>query len=66
MKYLSASEMAKKCNISERSAMNYCVRSHVFSILLTCKIWNVPENARKLERFNKCKEQLVTLLDILR
>lgn len=65
MKYLSAAEIAKKWNISERSVRNYCAAGRVLDAQLTGKTWRIPENAKKPERANKRKEQPVTLLDIL-
>ena len=65
MRYLSVTEMANKWNISERSVRNYCAQGRVPGAFLTGKTWNIPENAEKLERSNKRKEQPVTLLDIL-
>lgn len=65
MRYLSVTEIAKIWNVSERSARNYCAQGRVSGAFLTGKTWNIPENAKKPERSNKKKEQLVTLLDIL-
>ena len=65
MWYLSVTEVAKKWNISERSVRNYCAHGCVDGAFLTGKTWNIPENAEKLERTNKKKEQPKTLLDIL-
>lgn len=65
MRYLSVAEMAKKWDVSERSVRNYCAKGRVPGAFLTGKTWNIPENARKPERFNKRKEKPITLLDIL-
>ena len=65
MRYLSASEMAKKWNVSERSVRNYCAHERVPGAFLTGKTWKIPENAEKPERSNKKKEKPMTLLDIL-
>ena len=64
MRYLSVAEMAKKCNISERSVRNYCANERVPGAFLTGKTWNIPENAEKPERSNK-KKKPMTLLDIM-
>ena len=66
MRYFSVSEMAKKWNISERSARNYCANGRVPGAFITGKTWNIPEDAEKPERTNKKKDQPLTLLDILR
>ena len=65
MKYRSVNEVAKKCNVSERSVRNYCAHGRVDGAFLIGKTWNIPENAEKPERSNKKKEQSITLLDIL-
>ena len=66
MRYLSATEMAKKWNVSERSVRNYCANGRVPGAFLTGKTWNVPEDAVKPERANQKKEPPRTLLDILK
>lgn len=65
MRYLTASEIAKKWCVSERSVRNYCAKGRVEGAILNGKTWNVPEDAVKPERTNKKKEQGKTLLDIL-
>ena len=65
MRYLSAAEIAKKWNISERSVRNYCAHGRVPGAFLIGKTWNIPENAQKPERSNKKKEHPITLLNIL-
>ena len=65
MRYLSAAEIAKKWDLSERSVRNYCANGRVPGAFLTRKMWNIPENAPKPERSNKKKEKPTTLLDIL-
>ena len=66
MKYLSASETAKKWGISERSVRGYCADGKIDGAFLTGKKWNIPENAQKPERINKHSELQKTLLDILK
>ena len=65
MRYLSVTEIAKKWDVSGRSVRNYCAQGRVNGAFLTGKTWNIPENAEKLERSNKKKEQPIILLDIL-
>ena len=65
MRYLSAAEIAKKWDVSERSVRNYCANGRVPGAFLTRKMWNIPENAPKPERSNKKKEKPTILLDIL-
>ena len=65
MRYLTASEIAKKWCVSERSVRNYCAKGRVEGAVLNGKTWNVPEDAAKPERTNKKKEQGKNLLDIL-
>lgn len=65
MKYLLASEIAKKWNVSERSVRNYCAQDRVPGAYLNGKTWNIPEDAKKPERSNGKKEKKPTLLEIL-
>lgn len=64
MNYLTASEIAKKWCVSERSVRNYCAQGRVEGAALNGKTWQIPEDAKKPERSNK-KQQSKTLLDIL-
>lgn len=64
MRYLTASEIAKKWCVSERSVRNYCAQGRVEGAVLNGKTWQIPEDAKKPERSNK-KQQSKTLLDIL-
>ena len=57
VRYLTASEIAKKWYVSERSVRNYCAKGRVEGAILNGKTWNVPEDATKPERTNKKKEQ---------
>lgn len=66
MKYLSAKEVAKKWNISERSVRNYCAEGKVDGAFLKSKTWNIPESAQKPNRKNKKKRVAPTLLEILK
>lgn len=65
MKYLLASDIAKKWNVSERSVRNYCAHDRVPGAYLNGKTWNIPEDAKKPERSNGKKEKKPKLLDIL-
>ena len=64
MNYLTASEIANKWCVSERSVRNYCAQGRVEGAVLNGKTWQIPEDAKKPERSNK-KQQSKTLLDIL-
>lgn len=64
MNYLTASEIAKKWCVSERSVRNYCAQGRVEGAVLNGKTWQIPEDAKKPERSNK-KQQSKTLLDVL-
>ena len=50
MGFLTASEIAKKWNISERSVRNYCQQGRVKGAELKGKTWIIPEDAEKPER----------------
>ena len=65
MRYISVTEIAKKWDVSEHSARNYCAQGCVNGAFLVGKTWNIPENAEKPERTNKRKDKPITLLDIL-
>ena len=45
MRYLPVAEIAKKWDVSERSARNYCAQGRVNGAFLVGKTWNIPENA---------------------
>lgn len=47
---LTAKEIAKKWNISERSVRNYCQQGRVKGAELKGKTWIIPEDAEKPER----------------
>lgn len=55
MGVLTASEIAKKWDISERSVRNYCKQGRVKGAELKGKTWIIPEDAEKPERV-ECKE----------
>lgn len=50
MGFLTASEIAKKWNISERSVRNYCRQGRVKGAELKGKTWIIPEDAKKPKR----------------
>ena len=50
MNYLTASEIAKKWCVSERSVRNYCAQGRVEGAVLNGKTWQIPEDAKKPER----------------
>jgi Fic family protein len=45
MKYISVSEYAKKWNVPDRTARNYCAAGKIKAAFLTGKTWNIPEDA---------------------
>ena len=66
MRYLSASVVAKKWGVSERSVRNYCAQQRISGAYLLKNTWKIPENAVKPQRINKRKQEPITLLDILK
>lgn len=50
MEILTASEIAKKWNISERSVRNYCQQGRVKGAEQKGKLWLIPEDAEKPKR----------------
>lgn len=57
MGVLTASEIAKKWNISERSVRNYCKQGRVKGAELKGKLWLIPEDAEKPERAERKSNQ---------
>lgn len=45
MKYISVAEFAKKWNIPERTARNYCAAGKIKGAFLTGKTWAIPQEA---------------------
>ena len=66
MKYLSASEMAKKWNLTDRSVRKYCQDGKIPGAFLTGKTWNIPEDSEKPERAKRKSSKPKTLLNILK
>ncbi len=66
MEYISVREFAKKWDIPERTARNYCARDKIEGTFLTGKTWNIPENALLPKKGKKRKFSNNPLLDILK
>ncbi len=66
MNYISVSEFAKKWNVPERTARNYCATGRIKGAFLTGKTWNIPEDATIPEKGNKKKFSNNPLLNHLK
>ncbi len=66
MNYISVNEFAKKWNISERTARNYCATGKIKGVFLTGKTWNIPGDAILPEKGNKKKFSNNALLNQLK
>lgn len=66
MGFLSASRIAEKWGVSERSVRNYCAQGRVPGAFLTGKTWNIPEDAAKPGRLNGRMGIVSPLLERLR
>lgn len=66
MGFLSASRIAEKWGVSERSVRNYCAQGRVPGAFLTGKTWNIPEDAAKPGRLNSRMGKASPLLERLR
>lgn len=66
MGFLSASRIAEKWGVSERSVRNYCAQGRVPGAFLTGKTWNIPEGAAKPGRLNSRMGKASPLLERLR
>ncbi|MDE6555899.1 MAG: Fic family protein [Duncaniella sp.] len=64
MEYLSVKEWAKKNDIPERTARNYCANGKINGVFRTGKTWNIPVDA-ELPKQQK-KSVITPLLSILR
>lgn len=53
MKYISVSEYAKKWQIPERTARNYCAAGRIKGAFVTGKTWNIPADAHLPKKENK-------------
>ncbi|MBR3965179.1 MAG: Fic family protein [Clostridia bacterium] len=65
MNYISASDAAKKWNISERSVRNYCTEGRVGGAILVGKTWMIPATAKKPMRKTRKTSSPQALLEIL-
>ena len=65
MKYISVNEFARKYDISERTARNYCANGKIEGAFLTGKTWNIPEDAG-LPTHKRSKIKVMPLLAVLR
>ena len=59
MGFLTASEIAKKWEISARSVRNYCQQGRVKGAVLKGKTWIIPEDAKKPDRVERKTKQLI-------
>lgn len=59
MGFLTASEIAKKWNISERSVRNYCQQGRVKGAVIKGKTWIIPEDVKKPDRVERKTKQLI-------
>ena len=66
MKYISVAEAAKRWQVSERTARNYCAAGKIAEAFLTGKTWNLPETAQRPDRINKKRETPRSLLQVLK
>src|SRR5690606_3173658 len=66
MNYISVKEFAKKWNIPERTARNYCATGRIKGAFLTGKTWNIPDDAILPEKGNKKKFSNNPLLNHLK
>lgn len=66
MNYLSVTEIAKLCDLSERSVRNYCAEGRILGAMLVGKTWMIPSDAVKPERKVRVSNNKKTLLDILK
>ena len=66
MDYISAAQFARKYNISERTARNYCAQGKIKGAFLVGKSWNIPAEAPLPARKNARKHPVSPLLAALR
>ena len=67
MEYKNVSEMAVKWGVSERSVRNYCASGKIPGVVLSGKMWLIPEDAVKPERkqrAGKVPKDLLTRLKL--
>lgn len=66
MNYISVSEFAKKWDVPERTARNYCATGKIKGAFLTGKTWNIPADATLPDKGNKKKVSNNFLLNHLK
>ena len=66
MNYISVSEFAIKCGVSERTARNWCAEGKIEGAFLTGKTWNIPDDSVVPGRKNAAKQTISPLLSVLR
>lgn len=65
MEFLSASDIAKKWGVSERSVRNYCAQGRAPGAFLSGKTWVIPAEAEKPRRSNGRVKRGTPLLERL-
>ncbi|MGM9694940.1 MAG: Fic family protein [Alloprevotella sp.] len=65
MEFISVSQFAEKCGISERTARNYCATGKIEGAFLTGKTWNIPSDATLPDK-KAAKAKVSPLLAALR
>ena len=66
MKYISVGDAAKKWNVSERSARDYCLNARIPGGIREGKSWKIPEDARKPQRKKRAGKVATDLLTRLK
>ena len=66
MKYISVGDAAKKWNVSERSARDYCLNARIPGVIREGKSWKIPEDARKPQRKKRAGKVSTDLLTRLK
>jgi Fic family protein len=66
MTYLTASQLAKKWTLSERSIRNYCTQGRIPGAFLKGKAWMIPDTATPPIRKNQSAHKESALLMVLR
>lgn len=66
MNFISVSEFARKWNIPERTARNYCSTGKIDGAFLTGKTWNIPSEATLPKKISRKKFNENPLLNVLK
>lgn len=66
MKYISVGDAAKKWNVSERSARDYCLNARIPGVIWEGKSWKIPDDARKPQRKKRAGKVSTDLLTRLK